>query len=419
MRIKFTYTQSFWLYFILLLLIYHYKVKDYFYWNIVANKVGEEFDLSILRLLIAMLIFSVNLGMLTLLNKQKLLFAVISFFFLLLTIPSLVTFTSGEVYSIRLLLYHQLFFFSLWSVSRFKFTFDKFPQLNKTQSLYVLISVTTVGVMPYLFVYGPYINLNNLFLVDVYETRAKMGNLSNAYFGYTYSVFADIVIPLIIVISLELKNRLTLFYGIGMLVLFYLFGAHKSVYAGLLVILIFYKFSFFSSVKKMVYLFNGLIICCLLLILFFNNDYLWILTIRRVQFIPSLLDICYIDFFKDRPLIWSESILKIFIEYPYNFNHKQLIGENYFYNPEMNANNGIISDGFMNLGTMGVLINIIMVSVYFMFLNSLKISSRYTGLFFLTTLSFISSSTTTVFLTHGGLALLIISIFILNRKSKT
>src|SRR5690606_25476842 len=149
------------------------------------------------------------------------------------------------------------------------------------------------------------------------------------------------------------------------------------------------------------------------------NNYLWILTIRRIQFIPALLDICYLDFFNGKPLIWSESVLSAVVDYPYEFKHTHLIGENYFLRAEMNANNGLISDGFMNLGSVGVFINISIISIYFMFLNSLKISSKYTGLFFLTTLSFVSSSTSTVFLTHGGIFLLIISIFILRRTSGT
>ena len=82
----------------------------------------------------------------------------------------------------------------------------------------------------------------------------------------------------------------------------------------------------------------------------------------------------------------------------------------------MSANNGLISDGYMNFGTLGVIFNILLIAFYFMVLNSLKIPARYFGLFVLTIFSFISSSLSTVLLTHGGLALLMVSIFILNNK---
>ncbi|WP_276168602.1 hypothetical protein [Zobellia alginiliquefaciens] len=108
--------------------------------------------------------------------------------------------------------------------------------------------------------------------------------------------------------------------------------------------------------------------------------------------------------------------MKTFIDYRYDVTHAHLIGEAYFNSPNMDANNGLISDGFMNWGTWGVLINCFIVSFYFMVLNSLRIPAKYFGLYLLIIFSFISSSTPTVMLTHGGLALLIISIFILNES---
>src|SRR5690606_23220608 len=110
--------------------------------------------------------------------------------------------------------------------SKIQIDFSRVPVVNKTQALYLLLAITTIGVIPYLFVYGPYINLNNLLLIDVYQTRSIMGEFSNPYFGYTYSIFTKIIIPLIIVFGLELKKKIWVVVGILYLVLFYLFGAH-------------------------------------------------------------------------------------------------------------------------------------------------------------------------------------------------
>ena len=96
--------------------------------------------------------------------------------------------------------------------------------------------------------------------------------------------------------------------------------------------------------------------------------------------------------------------------------HTKMIGDYYFHKPDMSANNGLIADGYMNFGSIGVVINVILVSLYFAVLNSLKIPSRYFGIYLLTILSFVSSSLFTVFITHGAIGLLIISIFILNEK---
>ncbi|RZN84183.1 MAG: hypothetical protein EVB12_00675 [Winogradskyella sp.] len=269
--------------------------------------------------------------------------------------------------------------------------------------------------MPYLYVYGPHINLRNLLLEDIYVTRKIMNELSNPYFGYTYSAFTKIIIPLMILFALELKQWVLLLIGIIYLILFYLFGAHKTVYLGLIVLLVFYKLSYYSSVFKM-FKFASILALVALFLAFLGSDQLWILIFRRTHFLPTLLDICYLDFFQGKPIYWSGSFLKRFITYPYEMGHTKMIGDYYFHKPDMSANNGLIADGYMNFGSIGVVINVILVSLYFAVLNSLKIPSRYFGIYLLTILSFVSSSLFTVFITHGAIGLLIISIFILNEK---
>lgn len=415
MKLQLNIRHYFVLYFFLLMVLYHYKIKTYFYWTYIAYLQDTVFDFSLIRFLLATGIFSVNLYFLTRVDKKKLAFIILSMFFALLTIPSLIAFTSENMYPVRLLGYQQGLFLALYLFSKIKINFTKVPVFNKNQALYLLLIITTIGTIPYLFIYGPHINLKNLLLLDVYETRTAMGELSNPYFGYSYSVFTKIIIPLIIIFSLELKKKGLLMVGVFYLVLFYLFGAHKTVYVGLLVVLAFYKLGYAQAVK-IIMKYSSIFIVLFTLLALVNIDYPWILSFRRIHFLPSLLDICYIDFFEEKPLFWSESILKRFVEYPYDVPHVNLIGETYFKQPDMAANNGLISEGFMNWGTWGVLINCFLVAVYFGVLNSLRIPSKYMGLFVLVIFSFISSSVFTVFLTHGAIALLLISIFLLNDK---
>lgn len=417
MKLRITLPHYFIIYFFLLLGLYHYKIKHYFYWRYIGELQDVAFEFSWSRFILAVGVFFLNLYFLSTVKRTKFIFIVLSLFFALLTIPSLIAYTSGDIYQHRIMVYHQVFFFGLLLFSKIKINFNRVPVMNKAQALYLLILITTIGVLPYLLVYGPHINLKNLVLVDVYRTRGIMGELSNPYFGYTYSIFTKIIIPLIIVFSLELKKKLWIVVGILYLILFYLFGAHKSVYAGILVVIVFYRFSYSQSVKYIIKFSVFALVVCLLLALA-NYDYPWILTFRRVHFIPTLLDICYTDFFDAQHLYWSESIFKKFIEYPYDVRHTNLIGEVYFNRPDMSANNGLVSDGFMNFGSIGVGINVFLISIYFMVLNSLKIPAKYFGLFVLVIFSFISSSLFTVFLTHGALALLLVAIFLLNDKTR-
>lgn len=416
MKLKLSISHYFTLFFFLLMGLYHYKIKHYFYWEYIAELKDGEFDFSLMRFFFAVALFCINLFFLNTLNKTRLIFIVLSIFFTLLTIPSLIAFTSAGIYPTKLLWYHQGFFFAVYLLSKIRIDFSSIPVINKLQALYLLLGITTVGVIPYLLVYGAHINLKNLLLVDVYRTRAIMGELSNSYFGYTYSIFTKIIIPLIIVFGLELKKKIWVLVGIFYLILFYLFGAHKTVYVGLLVVLVFYRFSFVQSVKYIIK-YSSLLIVLVTIVAILGYDYPWILSFRRVHFIPTLLDICYLDFFEGNYLYWSESIFKNFIEYPYDIRATNLIGKTYFNRPDMSANNGLISEGYMNFGSWGVLINTLIVGSYFAVLNSLKIPAKYFGLFVLTMFSFLSSSVFTVLLTHGGLALLVVSIFVLNNKS--
>lgn len=401
-----------------MILLYHYKVKTYFYWDNIGYLLEKDFGFSLLRFAIATGIFFLDIFLLRSIDRSRFIFIVICIFFAILTVPSLVAFTSGVVYPIRLLFYHQALFVGLFLFSRIRLSFSTFPVINKGQALYLLLVLTTIGAIPYLVVYGPHINLKNLFLVDVYKTRKIMGGLSNPYFGYTYSVFTKIIIPLIIVFALELKKKVWVTVGVLYLILFYLFGAHKTVYAGLLVVLVFYRFSFTQSVKYIVK-YSSVFIVLFLILALIGFDYPWILSFRRIHFLPTLLDICYMDFFGEKPLMWSESIFGSFIDYPYDVKHTNLIGQVYFNRDDVSANNGLISDGFMNFGSWGVFINIALVSIYFMVLNSLKIPSKYFGLFVLIIFSFISSSLFTVLLTHGAFALLLVAIFLLNDKTNS
>lgn len=415
MKLRISLSVHFTAYFVLMLLLFHTEVKHYFYWEYVAVLKESEFGFSFLRLIIAAAVFAFDVYALQRVNRNRLIFGVLSLFFLILTIPSLVAYTSGEIYETRIMVFHQCFYFALWAISKIKFTYGALPILRKRQAVWLFIGVVGIGIIPYLIIYGPYINLKNLFLLDVYQTRSNMAGLSNAYFGYTYSPFTKIVIPLIIVFALEIRDKFMLISGVALLVLFYLFGAHKTVYLGLVVILVFYRWDYFRSVRNLVLYSNILIVLCLLFSLF-EYDYLWILTFRRIHFLPTLLDTAYFDFFNNNSLLWSESVLKGVFEYPYDVKHELLIGREYFNREDVAANNGLISEGFMNFGTLGVLINIILVSGYFSLLNRTYIHPRYFGLFVLVIFSFLSSSVFTVFLTHGAILLFLVSLFLLRRK---
>ena len=99
-------------------------------------------------------------------------------------------------------------------------------------------------------------------------------------------------------------------------------------------------------------------------------------------FLPSQLNFYYFDFFSGNPLYFAESnLFKMFVDYPFDKPIGYVISEAYFSSSGMNANNGIIGDGYMNLGYWGVALNVALVSLIFAFFNSMQLDSRYLGVF--------------------------------------
>ena len=193
----------------------------------------------------------------------------------------------------------------------------------------------------------------------------------------------------------------------------FLIGAHKAILFGAVIIITFY----FIPSKHLITLVSlgvfSLFILGHLSYIFTESCFISGLIARRVFFLPALLDVYYFDFFKGDPLYWSGGVLSSIFEYPYQLAPQYLIGSEYFDRPEMSANNGIISDGYANLGWLGVILNLTTISLIFSFLNALRINSRFFGVFLLFFFSILSSYLPTVLLTHGGLILLFLSQFIL------
>jgi hypothetical protein len=81
------------------------------------------------------------------------------------------------------------------------------------------------------------------------------------------------------------------------------------------------------------------------------------LGLRRVLFVPAHLTSVYLEFFSTNPVIrLSESLLlRGWLTYPYPVSVPHMIGA-VLGQPAMNANNGLISDGFANFGVVGSLV---------------------------------------------------------------
>ena len=145
--------------------------------------------------------------------------------------------------------------------------------------------------------------------------------------------------------------------------------------------------------------------------------------VRRLFFVPALLNQYYFDFFSNHEIdLFRQSFMgKLGFESPYTDQIQKIISSVYFNTPEMLANNGLFSDAFMNLGSMGMFIMPMLICVLLRFLDY---CAEGINPFYLLTIMvnvsyiFMSSSFFTVLLTHGFILLCLIMKFVIPRNEK-
>lgn len=398
--------------FLLLNFIYaFFVVENYSYMGFSAN-----FSFSRLLLSLSILLFTLYLISST--KVHEFIYFITILYFALSIIPSSITYTN-QLISISILFSHYFIFYSIFLIGNYINIPIKLFSIKENNKLILVVLFSCLLMIPFIIKFSPFINLKNLLLQDIYETRAIHGEISTPFYGYTYSILSKVLIPTLIVYSLVYKKYKTLLIGVISLTFLFLCGAHKSVLLGSILLLFFY---FGNVLNKLKFFLSLTIIIIVSFSIFYiiDNESLLPLSIvaRRAFFVPSLLDKFYFDFFENNPLYWSGSIGRNFIEYRYGKPIPYIIGEVYFNSTKMAANNGVVSDGFSNAGILGVIINGLFLGLYMSVIKCLNISHKFYGLYFLLLISIISSSLPVVLLTHGGIALLIFALLLQKNTTK-
>ncbi len=370
------------------------------------------------RLFVSIVVVLLFILVLTILKLKDFLYSILSLILIFFVFPSAILFASVKGIDYRIFLSHSLFYIMTILIANVNLSIisKKISPLNSKRILFLTV---LIGMIPYLILYIPYINLNNLLLIDVYETRESMGlAVNNFYTNYTYSWFNKFIIPSLLIFGIYFRDRITIILCTASLIFLYLCGAHKAVFVGLFFTFILYKYPYLTKINYLLKVLLLIAVGSLVISIAFKNDFLMLMSVRRTMILPAFLDILYFDLFDNNHLYWSETFNGIFKDYPYEVPHAFVVGEKYFGYPEWGANNGIISEGFMNWGMAGVFINIIFVAFYFNIMSQLNISGKFFGLFFLFIFLIISGSLTTVLLTHGGIILLLISFLFLKNTDE-
>lgn len=371
-----------------------------------------EFNLYRICISLALALSFIQLGKWV---GSKLLYAIWHMILIICLFPNLVFYalSSGKISSS---MGYIIFLIILLLMSKLKLHHinSKVINIQQGSNLPIILLITLVLFVPFLS-YLPHLNLRNLWLAEVYETRSIFREINHWNFlSYLLSPLSRVLLPALIVISIHRRNYPLLLLVIALTVYLYLAsGALKSVYFGIFAAVFFY---FGKSYKSKILIFMvPLIFIMVLGILEFKvtqHLYLQNLAVRRVFFIPPLIEDTYYSFFSGSDKTFYTHSLLSFLDGPdYGMPLSRYIGETVMGNEGYNANVGVIPDGFLSLGWMGVVINSVLISYTFLLLDRFKMDPIFFGIIFIYIYYFNTAFLGTLLLTHGYLFLLLFAFF--------
>lgn len=339
--------------------------------------------------------------------------------FIFFLIPNLVIFEFME--SPRAIIYGIVYTIILLLTLKSAKISIAIPEFSVKNKIYWMLAITILMLIPCVLVYKNNLHYELFFFNSqkIYDIRA--GNFGKESFlsGYFFSWLVKIALPVLLVFGIIFKKKFLIFLSIACLLYLYLTTAHKSVFIGIFAILLLCFYKKYSS--KIFYLLLGLLSLCFISRFVsseMDNLMLESIAVRRTFFDPALSNIYYFDFFKNDQIYLSHSVFKSFIPYPFEEIPEKIISEKYFNFPNGNANNGLISDAFMNFGTIGILFYGFVFALLIRLFDSFRINSSFFGIFLVIIYTFISSFFLTTLLTHGVLLFLIISVFFLREPDQ-
>lgn len=411
-RLTITYIIVF---FVLLLIAQVFVMSDYY----IFKKTKSVFEFSFVKLIFCTILLLITLMPIIKPRINGFIFSALVIINLMFIIPRFVLYITMPNYDFRIIVSVLAFYFMVLWFNRLSFK-SSTKTIDNRKALKILLVVSFMGLVPFIILFWPYIDFKNLLLKDIYETREIITlQVNNLYTNYTYSWYNKVILPAILIFGIYYRSKFSIFFAILGLIWLYLCGAHKAVFFGIIVVVLLYRYSYNYKTYLVTKWLVIMSIVAIFSSLFFQNEWLMTISLRRVFIVPAFLDSLYFNFFKNNYMYWSESFMGKLIHYPYDMVSSKVIGYNYFKDKTWNANNGILSDGYMNWGMMGVLINVFFTALLINYFDKQKISSRFFGLFVLLFLVLASSKFTTVLLTHGGLILVLLTALVLKNTGNT
>ena len=304
-----------------------------------------------------------------------------------------------------------------------KFPTVSFAPLKKFQSRIILYSIF-IGLTGIVFflVYrylGIFLNFD---LTKVYEIRAQYRAIGVPLAGYLFNWLAYIVNPIFFALFLVKRKWIRVGVIIFLQILLFSVTGLKAFLFALLFILVLmwvatrkYPFCWMAAGLSMIILLG--------MFFYWLIGEVWISSLfnRRALLAPAQLSFFYYDFFSQNEFTFlsQHRIFQNFSNYSYHLDPPHLIAEAYFGKPEMNPNNGIYADAYMNFGFIGFLFWGVLLSAILRLIDSLsknKDMKIAIAAIAMPAIFLINSPFLTCFLTHGLLLALILLYLLPKRK---
>lgn len=265
-----------------------------------------------------------------------------------------------------------------------------------------------------LYYNGLHLNFN---LSEVYDLRSEWSTSGMPNIFNYYIPFAARFTPILLLVTLKRRRVFLSSLLIFSQLVSFSFGGMKYTLFALILGLLFHFFGQRVNAKKVIIYFSAFVGICLIECLLLKNQppLLTIYTLRRISFIPNQIGSYFFSFAQENGyLYYSESFLRVFLIYPYQYAFPHVIGNYAFGLPDMGANTGLFAEGFSQIGWLSLPIYAILYVFIFRLYSACTKGFKKAGLshvpllgVILYSMTFLDGAYFSVLLTQGFLLSLI------------
>lgn len=301
-------------------------------------------------------------------------------------------------------------------LSKIKIRFKRSLAFKSPDKFLGILSI--VMFIPFLIIYYKHINLRNLLLEDIYVTRSMFSGLGTKITAYLKSPLSRVLLPVLIAMKLNKGQKKMALMYMMMIIYIFLCGALKSIYMGLIAMIIFYSGSyvkktllFLKGISFLTYM--GTIVYC-----FHGGTFLVDAFIRRIFFVPAYLGNLFFNLFHENLTYLSHSPFGLgFVSNPYLEYGGIVKYVGIITRGGGSPNVGLITEGIFSFGFLGIIFGAVVVSLIILIFGSLNIDKRYFGIVFVYIYYINTALLSTLLLTHGLMFFIVMSYFFLSDKT--